>query len=186
MPRLMLESLIWFATGKRVLVSLITLLIGGAALFMLGPYPNIVRLNGNRALPEEQFSTPDSTAEFLVRIGPQGRELYAYFQLSDLLNPMLICTFLILLVAWLIRLSGRSKQLKMLTIVPLLVLIAELWENSLLYLAATGFPSAPIGFETLQFAITLKFGGLGLSVLAALGLAGIVIIRKVRPNADVT
>lgn len=179
----MLEATIYFATGRRVLIAFLAMVIVGFSLFSLGPYSEIAELNGNKPLPEERFSSVESTTGFLEAIGQEGRAMYGSFQLLDLLNPILICTFLILLLAWLLKLGSLTKRLFVLSIFPLLVLIGEFWENWLLYLAATGYPSIPGAMETHQIALYLKFGGLAVSVICAGVLACVAIFRKVRLRA---
>lgn len=158
----MTELLDKFASGKSVVVSLLALVLGTSALFSIGPYATVQQLNEARPLPEEQLSSAEYTVEVLERIGVEGREMYASFQLMDVLNPILICTFLIVLLAWLSRLAHCSQKVRVVAFVPLVVAVAELWENSLLYTSAVGFPAVPAGLDSLQIATALKFGGGGL------------------------
>lgn len=176
----MIKKLDQIASGKLVIISLFLLIVGTSALFTLGPYTTVQQLNENDPLPEEQLSTPEYTLAVMERIGGEGRELYASFQLMDVLNPILICSFLIFLLVWLSQHVHMASKLRLVVYLPLMIAIAELWENTLLYSTAISFPVVPTGLDTLQVATAIKFGGLILSLLVALILMCVALIQKIK------
>ena len=155
-------------------------LFWGSLRFLFGPYPELLNLNNNAPLPEEQLSTPETVASFLEQIGPQGRELYIQFQFLDLLNPLIIVTFLLLTMAWLLKQRGEGSVLRFVLLVPLLILVAELWENTLLALAGASYPQSGSGIASVGLATVLKFLGLGLSLSLVLLLGILVLLQRRR------
>ncbi|MCY4266096.1 MAG: hypothetical protein OXE78_14780 [Gammaproteobacteria bacterium] len=174
----MTQKIIALANGRLVLTALLATLVGASYVFTLGPYPKVENLAGNSIMPEEQISTAVYLAEFLEQLGPEGRELYASAQLVDLLNPLLLGIFLTLLIAWLLKAGNRTDTWNPLVLVPLLMVLGELWEDALLYLAAGGYPAVPVGMQTLPMATLLKFISLTLCLLIVVGLAGLALAKR--------
>jgi len=176
----LLNRLSTSVTGGHVLAALAALMFGGFLLFTSGPYPEIQALNDNLPLPEEQLASPEMVHEFLSRIGAEGRSKYRVYQHLDVLNPLLIGSFFGLLILWLLKVATLARQWRVLALLPLVVLLAELWENILLFVAAANHPAPSMGIEMLSAASALKFGGLGASAIVCLVLLGIILIQKFR------
>ena len=76
----MIDVMIRWATGRRAALALGALLIGGSALFQLGPYASVKRMTNAPALPEETLTTAAALEEFLDGLDEPTRTAYARFQ----------------------------------------------------------------------------------------------------------
>ena len=83
-----------FATGRRVLYGLGTLIVGGGLLFGLGPFPRVQAAAPGGLLPEQQLGYgPGQLLDFLDAIEAEGRTAYLQFQRLDILTPLRVSCF---------------------------------------------------------------------------------------------
>jgi hypothetical protein len=173
-----------FASGRSVIVALLALLSGGALLFNLGPYAALRRLAGGRAIPEEAPSSAAAVHAFLEHVGPEGRETYWRAQWLDLLNPVLLGGFTLLLLGWLlVRARLERGPVRLVLALPLVMAAAELVENVLLASATRAFPGSAWGTGFVSVATRLKLGSFVLALLGALALAVAAVARGRRGSA---
>ena len=166
------------ATGKNVILALLAMVIGGALLFNLGPYAEVVALNPGNTLSEETFAPGDGLAAFLDGLGSEGRRVYLFHLLADFLNPLLMGSFFALLLTWTGKLS-RLPVYPLVLLLPMLVVLAEIVENVFLMIATLNFPGAAPGIALLTAATFLKFISLGLCALVSALLALTALLRKI-------
>lgn len=177
----MISRMLAFATGRRVLVALVFLGIGGTVLFRLGPYTGLKALARPYPLPEETTTAPLELASFLQHLGSAGRDLYARFQWWDMLNPLLITVAGTLLMAWLIRHAGHERRIwRFAVFLPGIAGAADLIENFLLRAAIAAFPSVSGSGGMLANLTKVKLLSLMVMVPIAIGLGAVVLTRSVR------
>ena len=177
----MIDRLLGLATGRRVLVALVLLGVGGRALFLLGPYPALKRLAPPFPLPEETTTAIPELRAFLEHLGSSGREVYAAFQWWDMLNPVLVAVAGTLLVSWLINRAGHQRRIwRYAAMLPLLAAVADVAENLLLRAAIVAHPELPAMAVLLPSVTKAKLLGLMLTVPIAIGLSFAAIVRAAR------
>ena len=174
-----------FATGRRVLYGLGTLIVGGGLLFGLGPFPRLQAAAPGGLLPEQQLGYgPGQLLDFLDAIGAEGRTAYLHFQRLDILTPLLIGGSAALAIAWLLRRAGTtSGPWTWLPFVPALVLVAEVAENYVLVRAVHAFPAAASTSVALPVLTAAKFSGLFLTVAVVVGCAPSCLAKASRRRA---
>lgn len=177
----MIARLLSLATGRRVLVALVFLGIGGTVLFRLGPYARLRAFARPYPLPEETTTAQLELSSFLRHLGQAGRDLYAEFQWWDMLNPLLITVAGTLLMAWLIKHAGHQRRIwRFALFLPGIAGTADLVENFLLRAAIVAFPSVRGSGGLLANITKAKLLGLMVMVPIAIGLGAVVLTRSVR------
>jgi hypothetical protein len=106
-----------------------------------------------------------------------GRALYWDFQVWDLVNPLLIGFLGVAAIGWLIRRSGLAPRLRLSILVPFVAPLADLGENVVLMGAPAAFPDTTRVAHLLPVVTATKFAGLAGTVLLAVGLIALVIMR---------
>lgn len=173
--------LLAMATGRRVLVALVLLGIGGTVLFRFGPYARLKPFARPYPLPEETTTAQPELAGFLQHLGPAGRDLYAAFQWWDMLNPLLVTVAGTLLMAWLIGRAGHERRIwRFAAFLPVIAGAADLVENLLLRAAVVAFPSVPESASVLATVTKVKLLSLMVMVPIAVGLGAVVLVRWAR------
>jgi hypothetical protein len=177
----MIARILPIATGRRVLLALLLLGIGGTVLFRLGPYARIKPFARPYPLPEETTTAQPELAGFLRHLGHEGRELYADLQWWDMLNPLLVSVAGTLLIAWLIVHAGHQRRIwRFALFLPAIAGTADLAENLLLRAAIVSFPSIPGSAGLLASVTKVKLLSLMILVPVAIGLGVVVLARRVR------
>lgn len=177
----MIARFLSFATGRRVLVALVFLGLGGTVLFRLGPYPRLRALARPYPLPEETTTAPLELFSFLQHLGQAGRDLYAKFQWWDMPNPLLLTVAGTLLMAWLIRQAGHERRIwRFAVFLPGIAGVADLIENFLLRAAIAAFPSVRGSGALLANVTKAKLLSLMVMVPIAIGLGVVVLARSIR------
>ncbi len=179
------ETVLRWSTGRRVLQALLLMGLGGGALFQLGPYPTLKSEAGGAPLPEETVMSPAAFRSFLSDLGESGRALYSSFQIWDLLNPLLIGFLGVALIGWLVGNSGLVPGRRLVIIVPFVAPLADLGENILILLAIAAFPDVTRLASLLPVVTIMKFVGLAGTVFLGLVLTVLAIrhSRKARRAA---
>ncbi len=186
--RRLIDALLDFTTGRRTIAAVVVFAVGGTALFRFSPYSAVREASGGRPLPEEGLTSPVQLGEFLTGIGATGRELYASFQVWDLLNPLLLGFMGVMLVGWLVvRGALRGTAGRWLIIVPLIAPFADLVENAVIAGSIASFPESSATAQLLPLISGAKFGGLLGTLLVILCLT-VVGLRAHRSGlrADAT
>lgn len=180
----MVGRLLALATGRRVLVSLVLLGLGGTVLFRLGPYAGLKVVAGNRPLPEESTTALPELGSFLSGLGSSGRELYASFQLWDFLNPLLVAVAGTLLLGWLVQHAGLTRRIwRYSVLLAPFAALADALENLLLRAAIVAYPApAPLA-PVLETTTKLKLAALMVLVPVAIGMGLVALVRRVRGTA---
>ena len=173
----MLNRIERLASGRNVILALLAMLVGGALLFNLGPYAEVVSINTRSTVPEETFAPGNGLGAFLEGLGESGRRVYLRHLVLDFLNPLLMGSFFALLLTWTGKLS-RLPVYPLVLVLPLLIVLAETVENILLMLATISFPGEATGIGILTAATFMKFISLGLSALVSALLALIALLRR--------
>jgi len=179
MKRMVTKILGW-ATGRRVIQSILVAVGGGFALFRFGPYAQVSSLAG--PLPEEAVSSRADLHGFLQELGAGGRELYATFQVWDFLNPLLLGFVSVALVGWLL---GRSRLVQGRTVaaaIPFTAPVADATENVVLLLTIAAFPSDPWVGALFPVVTSVKFLGLVATLLLIIALSVLAIQRRGNPS----
>lgn len=170
-----------WASGKRALAALGTLLIGGFLLFQLGPYAEVKRASESPLLPEETITSPAALTEFLKTLDPPTQDAYARFQLWDLMNLALFGTMGVFVLAWLLRVAMLERSaLRWMLILPIAVVVFDVAENVVLAVAIASFPEVASSNAALPWITGAKFIAT-LFMFAAMILGGAVAtVRQLR------
>lgn len=155
-------------SGRFTLIACATLVVGGTALFTLGPYTELSAAAG--LLPEESLTSAAELHGFLAELSPDDRTRYLWWQLWDVLNPLLIGFLGVTLVAWLARRATAGTAPGWLLAIPLVTPAADLCENAILARAVLVFPDQTSLASVLSGVTAIKFAGLGATALVALVL----------------
>ncbi|NNF38853.1 MAG: hypothetical protein HKN71_09300 [Gemmatimonadetes bacterium] len=169
-------AILRWATGRRVLQSILVAAAGGFVLFRFGPYAQVSSVAG--PLPEETVSTRSDLHGFLGELGEGGRELYATFQLWDFLNPLLLGFLSVAVVGWLIGRSRLGSGRNVAVIIPFVAPIADALENVVLLLVIAAFPADPWIGGLFPLVTSVKFMGLAATLLLSLALSVLAIRRR--------
>ena len=165
----MLNSIVEFSSGRKALIALALLVVGGGLLFQFGPYTTLKQLTGGLMMPEEQFAGVEGVARYLQALEQPGREIYGGFQWLDLINPLLSGFFMWMLFGWLIKKARwQNTKATWIMLLPIFLLLAELVENYTLGRAAADFPNLASLTEWAQPATNAKFA---VFAIAIIGLA---------------
>jgi hypothetical protein len=143
---------------------------GSALLTTVGPYARLDAHRGPAKIPEETpgLSSAGVTG-FLSALGPDGRELYARAQWLDFLLPILFGGAALSVLAWAgFRLRLEPLARRALAALPVLVIVAEILENSLLVSAVRSYPDVVPFAGWVGRVTAAKFGLFALTVIAAL------------------
>jgi len=177
----MIDAMIRWATGRRAALAVVALLIGGFALFQLGPYATVKHMTNAPSLPEETLTTPAALAGFLDGLDEPTRTAYARFQKWDLLNLALFGTTGVLVLGWLLNLTNlAATRWRWLVVLPLALVLADVTENGLLGLAIGRFPEAIRTSAGLLWVTGTKFVALIMMLLAAALLSATAVIQRVQ------
>lgn len=169
-----------WATGYRVIQSFLVAVGGGFALFRFGPYDRVSSLAG--PLPEESVSSRSDLHGFLQELGAGGRELYATFQFWDFLNPLIIGFLCVALVGWLLGRSRIVRGRTLMIAIPFVTPVADALENVVVLLAVAAFPSDPWFGGLFPVVTSVKFVGLGVTLLLIIALSVLAIRRRGEPS----
>lgn len=129
------------ATGRTVLVALLTAIVVGMLVFLRGPYAEVRRAGGG-PLPDERYWQPADLGPWLESLGEAGRATYQRFLVLDAVSMTLVATpAFILLAAWvLLRWFEARPRLILLSLLLLAPAAADLVENLVLFQAAGRYP----------------------------------------------
>ena len=172
------ERFIQSATGGRVLLAIAVFMLGGFALFSMGPYPQLKADLDQAPFPEEAVSSAADLGAFLSALDPEGRDLYHRVQIWDLLNPVLLAVLGSTLVAWMLRLATEVGWRPFILIVPIVAPVADLVENGIILAALRAFPAEAGSAGALPVVGALKFGGLVATVAVVVALVVLGLKRR--------
>ncbi len=185
-----IDRILGLATGARAAAASAALAIGGTLLFRLSPYDDLKsRLDGG-SLPEETLTPPGRLAEILEALGTVGRASYLQFQLWDLLNPFLMGVAGALLLGWLLGETPRAAaSWRLVILLPLILLVADVLENAVIAVAIGAFPNPVALASALRPISAVKFGAaiatmVALVLLALLRLRDRLSRRRTPPSAS--
>lgn len=177
----MIDAMIRWATGLRAAIALAALLLGGSALFQLGPYETVKSMSAAPTLPEETLTGPAALAEFLDGLDDATRAAYARFQVWDLPNLALFGTAGVLVLGWLLNLTSlEHTRWRGLAAFPFVLGFADLAENGVLALAIGSFPQPAPTSVLLPWVTGTKFAAVLLMMFASVLLLGTAAIQRVR------
>jgi len=176
----MVTAILRWATGRRVIQSILVAAVGGFALFRFGPYSEVSSVAG--PLPEETVSSRSDLHGFLQELGGGGRELYATFQIWDFLNPLLLGFLSVALVGWLLGRSRLARGRSVAAGIPFVAPIADAIENVVLLLTVAAFPADPWVGELFPLVTSVKFLGLASTLLLIVALSVLAIQRRGDPS----
>ena len=170
----MIDLIVKLATGARAAVALVAFGLGGTLLFRLSPYGAIKTLLDGDSLPEETITSPDRLSEVLQTLGAAGRELYVQFQVWDLANPILIGAAGAMLLGWLLKRGQRaSSNWRMVVVLPVAMLAADLLENLVISIAVGAFPDRTAVGNALPLVTATKFGAALATIASVVLLAAL-------------
>lgn len=172
----MVKAILEWATGRRVIQSLLVAAGGGWALFRFGPYSQVRSVAG--PLPEETVSSRSDLHGYLRELGAGGRELYATFQVWDFLNPLLLGFLSVALVGWLLGRSRLVRGRPVAAAVPFVAPLADAMENAVLLLTIAAFPADPWLGELVPLVTSVKFLGLAATVILTVALSVLAFRRR--------
>lgn len=177
----MIDAMLRAATGRRALLAVVALLIGGSALFRLGPYATVKNATTSPTLPEEAVTSPAALTAFLTELDEPTRAAYARFQAWDLFNLVLFGTAGVMLLGWMLKRAGLGETgWRWLIVLPLGLMVADLAENGLLSLAIAHFPDSIATSAALPWVTGTKFAVVMVMFLALPVLAAVTLVRRIR------
>ena len=179
MTRFVERTLRW-STGRRVLVALLVLVLGGSILFQMGPYPEVTSAAGNVSLPEETITDPEALQMFLTELEEGGRKSYLQFQFWDFANPLLIGFFGVLLIGWLTKRSGLVRGRTITILIPFITPVSDFCENLVIIGTIVVFPERALFTQLLPVFTSAKFFGLAVTLLLVIVLAVLAIRVRMR------
>jgi hypothetical protein len=161
-----------YATGRTVLVFLCCF---GACIFTLnvteipfGLRALISRSGGLNILDMRTGGyTPDEAYELFEALGAEGRKLYGYLLLADILLPLIGALFFALCIAWLLRrLVVFESPIQRFILLPFVTMIADFAENADIAIMMLAFPRRlDVAARLANFFTVLKSGAGLISVL---------------------
>lgn len=174
------------ANGMTVIVCVCVWLAFSIAVFVMGPYDELVQLSGGQLL-EERFGGYDAPmlAAQLDKIGARGRVLYGQFQALDGANAILMAIALSLLIALAVRsVADERSWLSLLALLPVAAGVLELVENAALLDALGSYPAAgafvgEMGRVT-QVKLFVGFTSLLLAALSVIVLGVATLAQRLR------
>jgi hypothetical protein len=130
-----------------------------------------------------------TAAELYARLeafGPEGRRIYAYAELVDLVYPVVYATFFAFLLALAVRrLFGSESRWAPLCLLPYAAMLSDFLENACFFTVLGAWPARLDGVATLGGMFNLaKWGIFGITLpLVLLGLVatGIAALRGKGP-----
>lgn len=168
------------ATGKGLAVLAILFLI--AAVLNVGPPFGIAQLNaitGDAGVLDEMFYTPTEAYTVLKAQGEVGRTFYRRLLLTtELLFPLIYRTFNAVLIAYLFsRWLAPGSRWRYLSLLPLVGMIADYCENTLVLLMLGAYPETLNGVAAVASTATMiKWGSNYVDyTLIVVGLVGWVV-----------
>jgi len=175
----------WFArwaTGRVVLAAVVVWLGLGFLIFQLCPYESVREASGG-ALLEETFGY--SATQALEKIGAMddtARRDYGTFQYFDALNTLLMVVAMSLALAFTLgRLTGPRNPLRIVVMLPALVGVFELIENTVLVSLASGATAgAALAGPVTSLKLVLGFISLPITLLCflVLGVKSVISARR--------
>ena len=173
----MIDLILKLATGARTAVALAAFGLGGTFLFRRSPYAAVKTLLDDASLPEETITSPDRFAEVLEALGATGRESYLQFQAWDLLNPVLIGFAGAMLLGWLLKRGELATSTwRLVVLLPVALLAADLLENLVISIAVGAFPDRAAIGRALPLVTAAKFSA-AIATLVAVVLLALVWLR---------
>lgn len=156
--------------GRLAIVLVILWVLGSALATTAGPYARLDAVRGQVKVPEETPGlSPAGVTAFLSALGPEGRRLYGQAQWLDFVPALLFGGAGLGVLAWActrLRLPASARWA--LAALPVLVVVAEVLENSLLLATIRAYPSSTPLAGGVGGVTTLKFGAFVLTVASAL------------------
>jgi len=134
--------------------------------------------SGESILDMTFYYTAEEALNRMSAYGPEGRRIYLGFQALDLPFILAYSLAAAFLLSWLIQKVGAAGEIhSRLNLVPLLVGVADLVENSCVLMMLTMHPDAPQIVAAVASSATL-FKHLFIAVtLGALGFCGIAAFK---------
>jgi len=170
-------------SGRFALGAIVLWMAAMALLTTLGPYARLPRFAGGLTIPEERFRGAAAGVDtFLVRLGPDGRDVYRQAQWLDFLGALLLIVAGVLVLRWLLAYLGAPEGLRSVAeLVPMLAGAADFLENLVLLNAIGHVPRATPSI--LPLLTTAKLGLASLFMLAVVSLALAALARRLlRPR----
>ncbi len=154
------------ATGRAVVFALIVWLAAGILLFQVGPYPSLIELGqGLDPLDERMGYSWQEAMIYLAVLGESGRGLYRVFLVADMGNALLIAATFTLLFTFLVdKLKLGQSAIALLALLPSVVGVLDLIENTLLMIAIGQF--SEVSRTVIGAASWSTQGKLGLGMVA--------------------
>lgn len=168
----MIDLVLRLATGIRAAISVAVLATVGTYLFRLSPYEEVKGRLAGVSLPEEAITSPARFAEVMAALDASGRELYLQFQAWDLLNPILMGAAGVMVLGWLVGRSRRSRsRWRLVVVLPLVLLGADLLENGIIAMAVAAYPERAVIGTALPLMTAVKFAAAMAAVASSAWLA---------------
>ena len=174
-----------YSLNKNIRVAFILVFL--ALVILENPWfgqPQLKRVANTGMIDMNIFITPNEISSILHTMGNEGRALYANLLAIDLL---VILTFTNLLVISFFKLKPKptlSGNIDYLVLIPILRAVADLIENTFLYLSTAGFPSLILGLlGATSMIITIKWVLLALTGLVFIYL--LTLRRGERANEQI-
>jgi hypothetical protein len=174
----------WFYRQATVLNVL--LFLGLQLTFSALIFPNLQSRMGTQLQPLDiRFGfTPQEAHDFLVALGPEGRQWYRWTELvADSIYPLVYGLFLILLISFLFeRVFSEGSIWRRANLLPLLIVVADYTENAGILTLLNRFPAPADGVARLaSTANILKWGFFPVVIiLLMVGLGGLIYNRAQR------
>lgn len=175
----MYEQLGRLTNARFVFAALALWLLTSGALFGLGPFSELKSAAGG-SLPEEQFVYTSTAVQLsLERLGDTGRARYRVFQVLDALNAVITAIAFTALLGYLLpRAFPKQTRLRAIALLPVVFMLAEFVENSLLGYMALDFPHSVMPLAAVgSVATSIK---LTLTLLIMIAVAGALLAWAVR------
>lgn len=168
--------------GRIAAFLVVVWIVGTALLMTVGPYADLDPFRTQASIPEETPGIDSAdVANFLSILGPTGRALYARAQWFDFLTPLLFGAAAISALAWAsarLRLTPVTRGV--LLALPLLAVLAELIENSLLLSAVGRYPEPGMLANIVGPLAGAKLGLFAVTVASVLATSILVYVRARR------
>ncbi len=173
----MLDKLL--SNGKNVLVCWIVFLVWGTYLFNFSLYPQIKKQIQNKDLPEEKIGlTSEYFYDLLDKMDEGVLSSYFNFQLMDYLNGFLLGLVIFATIFYLLKKLKTSKFLSVVLILPILLVIFDLTENSILLYLISNFPAKYLSTVNLLSTVTSSKLIIGSLAFLAMLVVAIAVIAK--------
>ncbi|MCI0422282.1 MAG: hypothetical protein L0312_24185 [Acidobacteria bacterium] len=174
------------ARGRNVLFALVVWLGFGVLLFQFTSYPTLQAANNNQPLLEERLGyTADEAKQQMQALG-EWRASYRNFQILDYINAILMgCALTLALTFTLTRLFGPGNPIRLLALLPIVAVVGEFLENTLLIVLTSSYPdisSGLVGVASAATSLKLAIGMITLTLTAlsliALGVKSLFTRRS--------